>query len=294
MTRVAVNGVHLNVETWGDGPPLVLLHGFTGDASTWAPFAEAFGSIRTMVAVDLLGHGRSDSPPHAGRYRIERCIEDLAALFEHLGVEGYDLLGYSMGGRAALHLALAQPERVRALILESASPGIEGAEEREARRQQDERLAQLLAREGTESFVDRWERLPLFASQRRLDGETRAALRRQRLAANPIGLAGSLRGFGAGVPEPLYGRLAELPAPLLIAGELDDRYCRLACSMADLIPGASPAIVPEAGHAVHLERPQAFEEIVMSFLRKSKESELERTTRDRSMGDRPRVLGHQV
>src|SRR5215207_6685506 len=119
-----VNGITLNVEQSGTGRPLLLLHGFTGSAATWAPLIGALPLHFHMIAPDLIGHGRSDSPPDAERYRMERCVADLLALLDALGVERTDVLGYSMGGRVALHLAAAAPGRFRSLILESSSPGI--------------------------------------------------------------------------------------------------------------------------------------------------------------------------
>lgn len=267
MTRLPVNGLHYNVEIAGSGRPLVLLHGFTGSADTWQPFVERFRANHQVISIDLLGHGQSDSPSDPMRYRVERQIDDLTAVLEELKIDDYDLLGYSMGGRLALHLALAHGERVTGLILESASPGIEPAEERASRIQQDESLATMLEREGIDAFVKYWERLPLFASQMSLPAETRQRLRRQRLSSSKIGLAGSLRGFGAGVSEPLWDRLHELPPTLLIAGELDEKYANLARRMGNLIPDSTIAIVPGAGHTVHLEKPDEFADLVTGSLR---------------------------
>src|SRR5947208_5002316 len=119
MTRVPVNGLHFNVETAGAGRPLLLLHGFTASSASWAPFLEALSSHHRVLAIDLLAHGASDSPVSSERYRVERQIDDLTALLNRLHVEEYDLLGYSMGGRLATHLALAHHDRIGRLILES-------------------------------------------------------------------------------------------------------------------------------------------------------------------------------
>lgn len=266
MTRMAVNGVQLNVETQGDGPSLLLLHGFTGSGATWSPHLGAWSDLRT-IAVDLLGHGASDAPAEPERYRMERCVEDLGALLDHLSVERTAVLGYSMGGRIALHLALRAPERLWALVLENASPGIEAASEREERVRADEALAERIEREGLEDFVDYWEAQPLFASQARLPAAVREELRRQRLQNNAIGLANSLRGLGAGRQEPVLGRLAPLRLPvLLVTGALDTSYCDVARRMAAGLPCAQTEIVPEAGHAVHLEQPKAFAAAVRAFL----------------------------
>lgn len=266
MTRIEVNGLALNVEQWGDGRPLLCLHGFTGSAATWAPFAGRWPGWR-IVAPELIGHGASDAPADPARYRMECAVADLTALLDALRIDRAVVLGYSLGGRVALHLALLTPERVEALILESASPGIDDPEERAARVRSDEALAALIEREGIEAFVDYWESIPLFATQRRLPPETLARQRAQRLAHRPHGLANSLRGMGAGVQSPLRPRLAEVRQPtLLIAGELDEKYRTLATEMARLIPEAKAVIIPGAGHATHLERADEFARVVGDVL----------------------------
>lgn len=262
-----INGITFNVEQSGAGQPLLLLHGFTGSAATWTPLISALPPHFRTIAPDLIGHGRSASPPDAERYRMERCVADLLALLDALEIERVDVLGYSMGGRLALHLAAAAPDRVGALVLESSSPGIADAAERQARVAADEALADVIAREGLAAFVERWERLPLFASQASLSEETRARLHAQRLRNNPLGLANSLRGMGTGQQESLWDRLAALDVrTLLIAGTLDAKYRALAHQMAAALPNARAVIVPGAGHAVHLEQPQAFAKNVLEFL----------------------------
>ncbi|MCH8950292.1 MAG: alpha/beta fold hydrolase, partial [Chloroflexi bacterium] len=173
MTRIPVNGIELNVRRQGSGPALLLLHGFTGSGATWQPFD--WPGYET-VAVDLPGHGESDKPASAERYRMERCVEDLVTLLDELGVERAAVLGYSMGGRVALHLALHAPERLWALVIESASPGIENEAERADRRRSDGELADSIVRDGIAPFVDRWQAIPLFASQSRLPADARERL----------------------------------------------------------------------------------------------------------------------
>ena len=273
MSRIALNGVHYNVERlgdWdGDGPPLLLLHGFTGSAATWASFAAACERFR-CIAIDFLGHGDSDSPAAPERYSTGCWADDMAAIMDTLGLATAAVLGYSMGGRAALRFALARPERVTALVLESASPGIEDEAERRARIASDEAMADDIERDGIAPFVDRWQAIPLFGSQAALPEATRAQLREQRLRNVPRGLANSLRGMGAGRDAPVFDRLGELPMPaLIIAGGLDAKYRALAERMAAgiaLVANTVLAIVPEAGHAAHLERPDLFRQTVVDFL----------------------------
>ncbi|MGZ3677013.1 MAG: 2-succinyl-6-hydroxy-2,4-cyclohexadiene-1-carboxylate synthase [Ktedonobacterales bacterium] len=272
-TRIAVNSIHLNAELRepamhpAEQRTLVLLHGFTGSASSWGAHLDRFASAGfRVIALDILGHGASDAPADARRYGIEHCRDDIISALAELGVQNGEaiLLGYSMGGRIALYTALSG--YFRALILESASPGLASAGEREQRCASDEALAANIERDGIAAFVERWESLPLFASQRALAEAIRASLHEQRLHNRPDGLANSLRGVGAGAQPPLYERLSELAIPvLLIAGELDAKYWAIARDMAVSMSHAEVRIVAGAGHTVHLERPDQFDALVLEF-----------------------------
>ncbi len=268
MARVEVNGVHLNVESAGEGSPLVLLHGFTGSTATWASHIDEFARSHRVIAIDSLGHGLSDSPDDPARYGIGFASEDLIAVLDLLGVGKAALLGYSMGGRVALSVAIVAPERLSALVVESASPGLPDGEARRARADSDAQLASEIEQEGVEAFIARWERMPLFSSQSGLSAEARATLRDQRLGNSAKGLAGSLRGLGQGSQPPLHDHLPTVQAPtLFIAGELDPGYCRMGREVCGLIPRSRLAVVPDAGHAVHLEQPESFRDLVLEFLR---------------------------
>lgn len=267
MPRLAVNGVHLNVEQAGAGPPLVLLHGFTGSAAGWAEHAAVFAQSHATVAVDLLGHGSSDAPGDPKRYGLGYATEDVLSVLDVLGIERASLLGYSMGGRVAISIAIVAPERLSALVLESASPGIRDAATRRERAERDAGLAAAIEQDGIEPFVDCWERLPLFASQAKMPESARRALRAQRLQNSPAGLANSLRGLGQGVQPPMHEYLPQIRVPtLLLAGALDHAYCAMGQEMRDLIPQATLKIVTGAGHAVHLEQPERFRALVLEFL----------------------------
>jgi 2-succinyl-6-hydroxy-2,4-cyclohexadiene-1-carboxylate synthase len=270
MPRVCVGDAQLHVAVAGRGKPLILLHGFTGSGSQWAPQIEAYAEHFRTVAVDLLGHGRSDAPHDAARYRMERCVADLAAVLDAIDISRACWLGYSMGARVALTFALSYPQRVEALVLEGGSPGIEDPVSRRERIAQDEALADRIEREGVEAFVDMWMRQPLFASQSRLDPAALAAARAERCANSTAGLANTLRGLGTGAQEPLWAGLPMLTAPtLLVVGEEDAKFRAIAAAMMPRIPGAAMTIIPEAGHAAHLENPPAFNACVLRFLREN-------------------------
>ena len=245
-------------------PTLVLLHGFTQTGASWAPLANLFPRYR-LLAPDAPGHGAASSVAAD----LWGTADLLAATLAAAGIEQAHWAGYSMGGRMALHLALLHPGRVAKLVLISTSAGIEDPAQRKARRHADEVLAQRVERGGTQGlqdFLSAWLAQPLFAT---LPAE-RSGLD-QRLANTPAGLASSLRLAGAGTQEPLWGRLPELGERgvpvLLVAGELDRKYCEQAAAMAALI-GASARthVVRGAGHACHLERPEEVAAVISRWL----------------------------
>lgn len=267
MMRIAVADATYAVHEWGAGPPLLLLHGFTGSGANWRPQAAALATRCRVIAPDLLGHGASDAPADPGRHAMPRAVADLTALLDALGLARVAVCGYSMGGRLALALAVEQPARVVALALEGASPGIADPAERAARAAADEAWAERLERDGLAAFVDAWMAQPLFASQAALEPARREDARAQRLRNDPIGLAACLRGLGTGRQPAYWHRLHTLPMPvLLLAGERDAKFQALGRAMAESIPDARLRIVPRAGHATHLENPAAFVRLVRGFL----------------------------
>jgi 2-succinyl-6-hydroxy-2,4-cyclohexadiene-1-carboxylate synthase len=171
------------------------------------------------------------------------------------------LAGYSMGGRLALHVALSHPRRVEALVLVAATPGLVDPVEREARAREDAALAEQIEASTIEEFADRWGRNPLFKGQPK---QVADAARADRLRNGTAGLAAALRGLGQGASEPLWGRLGELRMPVvLVVGERDARYRKLAERMAATIPHADVLVVPATGHAVHLEAPGIVAEAIV-------------------------------
>jgi len=258
--------VRLHVEHRGAGPhALVLLHGFTGTAAAWDDLAPVLASGRRLVALDLPGHGRSDAPPAGAD--LAAVADAVVATVASAGVERADWLGYSLGGRVALHVALRHPARVDRLVLESASPGLADPAARAARAAADDALADALERDGLAAFVERWLAQPLFATQARLSPAVRARERARRLAQAPTALAAALRATTVGRQGPLLGALATLRRPvLLVAGAEDAPYRAHAAAMAARLPDARVAIVPDAGHATHLENPAAFRAAVEAFL----------------------------
>ncbi|MDZ4767629.1 MAG: 2-succinyl-6-hydroxy-2,4-cyclohexadiene-1-carboxylate synthase [Chloroflexota bacterium] len=261
-----INGVDYHVTVTGYGEPLALLHGFTGSGTSWSAHLPWLSGHFQVVTVDLLGHGATGKPDDPARYAMPRAADDLHAILRACGAESSHLLGYSMGGRLALYYALSHP--LRSLILESASPGLADAAARAARQLADDALAERIACDGIEAFVDEWERLPLFASHASLPDAPRAALRAARLHNDPIGLAGSLRGMGTGAQPNLWDRLSAVDAPtLLLCGALDVKFTDAARAMQKRLRNARVEVIQDAGHTPHLERPTAWRDVLLRFVR---------------------------
>jgi len=224
---------------------LILAHGFTQNARCWGAFADHLATEHELTLVDAPGHGRSGHD--------DADLWAAADLLTEVGGAGI-YIGYSMGGRTALHAALAHPGLVDGLVLIGATPGLTEAEDRADRRRADDDLANRLVDSGLPAFLDRWLALPLFAG---LDDE--AAARSARLTNRPDGLAASLRHCGTGSQEPLWDRLGEIEVPVLaIVGDQDHKFTAIAERMADAMTATTAEVVALPGtHAVHLERPAA-------------------------------------
>jgi 2-succinyl-6-hydroxy-2,4-cyclohexadiene-1-carboxylate synthase len=262
--------LRLHVVSSGEGPPLLLLHGFTGSLSTWDYFRSRLDSSFRVIAADLPGHGQSSIPENPERYSLDRLSTDLAKVLDGLEIESAAVFGYSMGGRAALRFALNEPTRLGALILESTTPGIDEAS-RAQRAAADGLLADMIERDGVAAFVARWERLPLWNTQARMPDAGRQALHNQRIANDPRGLANSLRGAGSAADPAVTTRLGEIQTPtLILTGELDTKYIEIGRMLQSGIPNAEMQIIPDAGHAIHLERSDAVIDAVQGFLRKGR------------------------
>ena len=239
------------------------LHGFTGTGAD-------FECVRRFFPEESVRWDAPDIPPLA-------LAETLAFLRERVeklraGTDApLTLLGYSMGGRVALHLARAFPWREGdRLVLVSASPGIADARERDRRREADEALARKIDEaESAEAFYSEWRKIPLIATQERQPSPWRERLLARRAAAEKSVWAAHLRGLGTGTLPPLWEKLGEIPAPetLLVVGEEDEKFRRLAERMRAAIPRSRVEIIPECGHSPHLENPAAFARALFTRVR---------------------------
>ena len=283
----------LHTQRWGKGDPVVVLHGFTQSGASWLPMARRLSADHLVVAVDLPGHGASAGVAaglwdgaaligEAATAALDTAALDTAALDtvalpsagdgtgtgdrpgdagRRLGRAAY--VGYSLGGRFALHLALLRPEIISRLVVVSASGGIDGEDQRAARRAADEDIARRVESDGVDAFVRWWLERPLFATL-----APAAAAVDSRLGGSAAGLASSLRLAGAGRQQPLWSRLGALTMPVLVvAGALDEAYAARAHRLATAIgANARVAIIDGAGHACHLEAPERWWAAVGPFL----------------------------
>lgn len=246
----------LHIDVHGRGPRVVLVHGFTQTGTSWHAVAPVLADRNQVVLVDAPGHGRSTDQ------RPGDLVEAGAMLAAAAGKGVY--VGYSMGGRIALHTALTRPDLVEALVLVGTTAGIDADGERAARRAADDALASRLEADGLEAFLEQWLANPLFATL----PAGRAGLD-DRLANSVDGLAWSLRTLGTGTQRPLWGELASLTMPVLVvAGARDTKFAELGRRLVSAIgDNAMIELIPGAGHAVHLERPEAFLAVLRPFLR---------------------------
>lgn len=243
-----------------DGVPgnhrFVFAHGFTQTARSWDTFERLLRARLTgakTFAVDLPGHGEAPPPADADLWASAERLVDAGG--------GGTYVGYSMGGRVSLHAALAHPDAVQRLVLIGATAGIDDPDERSARRQADERLADHIETVGVATFVDEWLANPLFAGLTEI-----TAMRTDRLRNTAEGLAASLRATGTGTQTGLWNRLGGIMCPtLVLVGQHDAKFTDLGQHLVDSLPDAELVVVPDAGHSVHLEQPDATADAIATW-----------------------------
>ena len=253
-------------QTYGDSAqlPVLFLHGFLGTGEDWLRVAQELEGQYFCVLPDLPGHGKNTDLPIAAPLSFDVLNQGLLALVDHLRLPQVRLVGYSMGGRAALYFAVHYPERVSSLILESVSPGITNSDERRARAAEDDRRAEAIRAEGVEAFVEHWYTLPLFQSLKTHPRREEMITRRR--ANHPGWVAKVIRDLSPGRQTPVWDQLPRLEMPVLfVAGSLDEKYTRLGEQIIVRVPLARLAIIPDTGHNVHLEKPEIFISLLREF-----------------------------
>ena len=250
----------------GDGEPIVCFHGFSESSYTWD--AINLPGYR-VIRIDLIGHGDSDIPEEGEAYTIPQMIEDLHTVIYHMVGDRYYLMGYSMGARIALSYALQYDREIQGLILESGSVGIASDIERAARRKADEELAHHIEHNDGAWFASRWAEAPIFESQKQLLPAVTELIHLRRSHNSPYALACTLRGSGQGVMPYVGDKLEKFSVEgLYVSGALDTKYTTIGRDVFGKLPNFKHVIVEGAGHNVHIEKPQMFEQAVLDFLQK--------------------------
>lgn len=267
--------VSFHVRRWGEPGqiPVLLLHGFMQTGATWEPVAPRLAQDHCLYAIDLVGHGQSDKPENPRAYSIPAQADAVSALIRdvvlpqtteatregHMPAKRVHVLGYSMGGRIALDVAQRHGDMVYSLILESAGIGAADEAERVQYAERAASWARQLREQGIEAFVDYWEQLPLFATQQRLDEETRAAVRAERLANDPEAMALSVENAGQHTMPLADQTMDDLGlswTPVFyIAGTRDEKYLEIA---ERFVKEGLDAKAVMGGHNLHLEVPGLF------------------------------------
>jgi len=258
-----VSDLHYQLNGSPANPPLVFLHGFLGSSNDWNFAVDHLGSNYYCLRVDLPGHGQSRLENNA-QYAMPATARLLVELLDQLNLPRVNLLGYSMGGRLALYLAVHYPDRFLKIILESASPGLEDSGDQKRRQEQDERLAQTLEKKGLEQFLRDWYNLPLF--QGLSSYPAFSEMFQRRLQNDPLELARSLRQMGTGSQPSLWADLAGIQLPvLLLAGEKDQKFGNIARQMQQRNPQFRVTVVEGCGHTIHFENEKRFLQEVADF-----------------------------
>lgn len=243
---------------------ILALHGFTGRGSDFMPLQELCPRTGPWYFPDLPGHG----PENQVDCHADATIEYI----DRVARENPDcriLLGYSMGGRAALLHALSRPDYWKAVILIGANPGISDPLARRNRQQEDAVLAERIHKDGVRVFISHWQEHPLITTQENIDPEWRAAMQAARKEHTAKGLANSLRQFGQGSIPDLWPKLDELKCPTqLITGALDRKYTEIAKKMLLHLPEGSHSTLAAAGHMAHLEKAKAAAAVINDFIQK--------------------------
>jgi len=270
--RIKYSDIFLNVNKTDDfnksSINILFLHGFTGSSGDWNQVLPEIDDRFNKITVDLLGHGKSDFPNDPSLYAWELQVEQLNKIINNFTEEKVILAGYSMGGRLSLCYAYTYPERVLGLILESTSPGFKDKKQREKRIEEDEELARYISTHQINEFIDLWMNKEIFATQLRFSDIKRNEIKKRKLRNNRIGLSNSLIGFSTGKMPDLYPGLSELTSKtLLLTGELDTKFTAINKSIVKKLPSAKHIIIKNAGHTVHMEEPEKFQDAINNFLR---------------------------
>ena len=243
------DGARIHFETRGEGPLLLLTHGFAATSRMWQRQLNSLSENRQVITWDIRGHGQSAGPADPAAYSLVACVGDMIALLDHAGAESAVVGGLSLGGYISLAFRLAHPERVRGLVLVDTGPGFRQDAPREGWNKGIAKIVGRLEEQGLEYFDG-------------LGAESSAAEH-----SSLEGLIHAAQGILTQDDARVIDSLADIDVPtLIVVGENDRPYIAASDYMAQKIAGARKAVIPEAGHAVNLHQPDRFDREVLAFL----------------------------
>jgi 2-succinyl-6-hydroxy-2,4-cyclohexadiene-1-carboxylate synthase len=247
-------------------PVIIFLHGFLGNSVDWHQYLAWLSEEYCCLAIDLPGHGQTRVDGDESNYSIPKCADGIIGLLNELEIKKAHLVGYSMGGRLALHLALHHPRRWNKLVLESTSPGLQIDNEKKERWKDDQALAAKLENGEIKDFVNAWYAQPIFTS---LHHHPRfIELKKSRWENDRFELARCLRGMSTGKQTSLWNKLAQIQIPvLMLVGEYDPKYKIIANEMKKICSKLQVRVVENCGHMIHFENPHLFAHYVKHFLK---------------------------
>jgi pimeloyl-ACP methyl ester carboxylesterase len=250
MAEAQINGIRIRYDATGDGPAVLLTHGYSATGRMWAPQVEALKDRNRIITWDMRGHGETESPDDPAQYSEALTLADMVGLLQFLGVDRAVVGGLSLGGFMSLAFHLAHPEMVRALVLCDTGPGYRSPDARAGWNRAAEKRALDLEARGMDALGS--------------SSEVRATARYHRSAQ---GLARAARGMLAQFDARIIDHLPEIRVPtLVIVGERDEPFIGASEYMAAKIPGARMEVIPGAGHAANLDNPDHFNRVLRGFL----------------------------
>ncbi len=272
IDTLEINGLRYRIEFPPADPAkpwCLFLHGFFGTSADFYHITPHITDLVNPLLIDLPGHGETDTPDDPARSDTNKLVKDLAEIIETVTGQPVFLVGYSMGGRLALHFATQRPEMLKALILESTGPGLSDEIQRSERREIDQQRAEAI-RSDLNRFIEEWNKMPLFKADtnQRIIKETEHHLQMIQKQQDPEGPAKSLQGFGAGVMPPVSkSDLKKINVPvLLLAGEKDEKYVSVQQKMAEGLKNVEVKIIPGAAHRVHIDAADSYVAELRTFL----------------------------
>lgn len=252
MPTLNRDGVEIYYEVHGSGPALLLTHGYSSTSHMWAGQIAPFSELYKLIVWDMRGHGRTVSPDDPSLYSEEETVADMAALLDHAGAGSAIVGGLSLGGYMSLAFHLKHPTRTRALLIIDTGPGFKNDEAREGWNVRARATADRFETEGL-------ERLAAGSGEVRQAHHTSAK-----------GLALAARGMLTQRDASVINSLPEIKVPsLVVVGAKDEPFLKASDYMATKIPGAKKVVIPDAGHAANIDRPEIFHDAVLSFLRET-------------------------